>query len=253
MHAVLQAATSLVSPACLPSHDPPICPACPPLVQSLGIMAEVEGAGFARRVPAVLPLLGDLLASRAETDAAAAEAAADAAPGEGDDLLSAAPGWQEAYYCLLLLQRLLECAAAQLAWATGAPAQRCWSGAQALLLHRHQWVRKASGRLVGAGLAAPGVGAPWLEASGAGAAGGCTNSQGPGVCVLWRQAAGGWHLLIGGGAATGAPCRKRKECACFPPRPHPTLLPRRRPSLSPPRCRRAGPLLLPPAGLGSSR
>ncbi|PSC76593.1 small subunit processome component 20-like protein [Micractinium conductrix] len=139
--------------------------------QSLGIMAEVEGAGFARRVPAVLPLLGDLLASRAETDAAAAEAAADAAPGEGDDLLSAAPGWQEAYYCLLLLQRLLECAAAQLAWATGAPAQRCWSGAQALLLHRHQWVRKASGRLVGAGLAAPGVGAPWLEASGAGAAG----------------------------------------------------------------------------------
>lgn len=138
--------------------------------QALVILAEVEGPGFARRVLALLPLLADTLQSRAEQDEAAAEAAADAAA-EGEDLLASAPGWQEAYYCLLLLQRLLECAAAQVAWAAGADAQRCWRGAQRLLLHRHQWVRKASGRLVGAGLAAPAVGEPMLADGGAGAAG----------------------------------------------------------------------------------
>ncbi|KAL4860053.1 Small subunit processome component 20 [Chlorella vulgaris] len=138
--------------------------------QALGILAEVEGAGFGRRVASLLPLLADLLESRAGLDEAAAEAAA-ASGGEVEDLLASAPGWQEAYYSLLLLQRLLEGAAAQLAWAAGAAPQRCWGGAQRLLLHRHQWVRKAAGRLVGAGLAAPAVGGSWLEASGAGAAG----------------------------------------------------------------------------------
>ncbi|PRW58885.1 small subunit processome component 20-like protein [Chlorella sorokiniana] len=139
--------------------------------QALGILAEVEGASFGRRVPALLPQLADVLASRAEQDAAAAEAAAVADPSEAEDLLAAAPGWQEAYYSLLLLQRVLEATAAQLAWAAGPAAQRCWGGAQRLLLHRHQWVRKASGRLVGAGLAAPAVGPPMLEAGGTGAAG----------------------------------------------------------------------------------
>ncbi|KAL4434124.1 hypothetical protein ABPG75_000565 [Micractinium tetrahymenae] len=139
--------------------------------QALGIMAEVEGAAFARRVPALLPQLATLLESRAEQDAAAAEAAAEAGPGEGEDLLSAAPGWQEAYYALLMLQRLLECAWEHLAWAASSAARRCWGGAQRLLLHRHQWVRKASGRLVGAGLAHPDVGEDWLEAGGAGSAG----------------------------------------------------------------------------------
>jgi U3 small nucleolar RNA-associated protein 20 len=142
----------------------------------------VEGAGFGRRVPSLLPPLADLLATRAAADAAAADAAAEAVgAGEGaDDLLSGAPGWQEAYYSLLLLQRLLECTAAQLAWGAGAAAQRCWSGAQRLLLHRHQWVRKASARLVGAGLAAPNVGPPWLETGGAGAAGGQKGGRGEG-------------------------------------------------------------------------
>ena len=130
----------------------------------------MEGGAFARRVPALLPQLADLLASRAGADSEAAEAAAEAAA-EGEDLLAAAPGWQEAYYSLLLLQRLLEVAAAQLAWAAGGAARDAWGGAQRLLLHRHQWVRKAAGRLVGAGLAAPGVGEPWLAAGGAGAAG----------------------------------------------------------------------------------
>lgn len=135
-------------------------------------MAEVEGSSFARRVPALLPQLAALLESRAEQDAAAAEAAVEAEPQDGGDLLSAAPGWQEAYYVLLLLQRLLECAWEHLAWAASSAARRCWGGAQRLLLHRHQWVRKASGRLVGAGLAHPDVGEDWLAAGGAGAAGG---------------------------------------------------------------------------------
>ena len=157
-----------------PSHNSAPLPSLPtplPTPQALGILAEAEGSGFARRVPALLPQLADVLDSRAEQDAAAAEAAAEAEPGEAEDLLAAAPGWQEAYYSLLLLQRVLEAAAAQLAWAAGPAAQACWGGAQRLLLHRHQWVRKASGRLVGAGLAAPAVGGPMLEAGGAGAAG----------------------------------------------------------------------------------
>lgn len=139
--------------------------------QALGILAEVEGAGFARRVPSLLPQLADMLQSRAQQDEEAAEAAAEAELGQEEDLLAAAPGWQEAYYSLLLLQRLLESASAQLAWAAGPAAQRCWGGARRLLLHRHQWVRKASGRLVGSGLAAPTVGAPMLAAGGGSAAG----------------------------------------------------------------------------------
>lgn len=153
--------------SCMPPCPPPTHPRHR---QALGILAEVEGAAFARRVPALLPQLADLLASRADADAEAAEAAAEAAA-EGEDLLAAAPGWQEAYYSLLLLQRLLEAATAQLAWAAGDDARACWGGAQRLLLHRHQWVRKAAGRLVGGGLAAPGVGEPWLDEAGAGAAG----------------------------------------------------------------------------------
>lgn len=141
-------------------------------------MAEVEGSSFARRVPALLPQLAALLESRAEQDAAAAEAAVEAEPQDGGDLLSAAPGWQEAYYVLLLLQRLLECAWEHLAWAASSAARRCWGGAQRLLLHRHQWVRKASGRLVGAGLAHPDVGEDWLSAGGVGAAGGECGAHG---------------------------------------------------------------------------
>ncbi|EFN57812.1 hypothetical protein CHLNCDRAFT_51116 [Chlorella variabilis] len=148
--------------------------------QALGVLAEAEGAGFARRVPPLLPPLANLLESRAAADAAAADAAGEAAAGEagsgggggGEAPAAAAPGWQEAYYSLLLLQRLLEgSAAAQLGWGSGAAARRCWAAAQRLLLHRHQWVRKAAGRLVGGGLAAPAVGQPWLEAAGSGAAG----------------------------------------------------------------------------------
>jgi U3 small nucleolar RNA-associated protein 20 len=139
--------------------------------QALGLMAEVEAAGFARRVAPLLPTLAGLLEARADMDDAAAEAAVEAG---GEDLLAAAPGWQEAYYALLLLQRLLEgggATAAPLAWAAGPPARRCWAATQRLLLHRHAWVRAAAGRLVGAALASPAVGGPWLAAGGAGAAG----------------------------------------------------------------------------------
>lgn len=184
-------------------HTSPHLPTAPSLLpttlQALGILAEVEGSSFGRRVPALLPQLADVLASRAEQDAAAAEAAAVADPGEAEDLLAAAPGWQEAYYSLLLLQRVLEATAAQLAWAAGPAAQRCWGGAQRLLLHRHQWVRKASGRLVGAGLAAPAVGPPWLEAGGAGAAG-----------------AGVWRDLVGCGGAGPAVVRALGLASCCP-------------------------------------
>jgi hypothetical protein len=180
-----------------------------PLLQALSILAEVEGAGFARRAPTLLPLLAELVEARAAADAAAAEAAGAAAAAGGSangtggstegDLLSAAPGWQEAYYSLLLLQKLLECAAAALAWAGGGPpARRCWRGAQALLLHRHAWVRKAAARLVGAGLAAPDVAEPWLAESRAGAAGegclwllGCVVAHDASV-VLARHSGASW-------------------------------------------------------------
>jgi U3 small nucleolar RNA-associated protein 20 len=206
--------------------------------QALGILAEVEGAGFARRVPSLLPQLADMLQSRAQQDEEAAEAAAEAELGQEEDLLAAAPGWQEAYYSLLLLQRLLECASAQLAWAAGPAAQRCWGGARRLLLHRHQWVRKASGRLVGAGLAAPTVGAPMLAAGGGSAAG---------------EEAGGWHpspcrfslplvqLLF---ATTMRLLIKISLCLNL----HDPLVPSPLPLL-PLLCRRAGDVFLPPAGL----
>ncbi len=63
--------------------------------------------------------------------------------------------------------QVLDCAAEQLAWAAGGGgggSQRCWRGAAQLLLHRHLWVRKAAGRLVGGGLAAPDVAGPMLAA-----------------------------------------------------------------------------------------
>jgi U3 small nucleolar RNA-associated protein 20 len=142
--------------------------------QVLGILAEVEAAGFARRVAELLPPLAALLASRADLDAAATAADADGEAEGGDDGEgpgASAPGWQEAYYSLALLHKALGAAPERLAWGAGAGARGCWGAATRLLLHRHAWVRQAAGRVVGAGLADPGVGPPMLAAGGPTAAG----------------------------------------------------------------------------------
>ncbi len=259
----------IVPAARSPTRSLPLPRTC---AQALGILAEVEGASFGRRVPALLPQLADVLASRAEQDAAAAEAAAMAEPGEAEDLLAAAPGWQEAYYSLLLLQRVLEATAVQLAWAAGPAVQRCWGGAQRLLLHRHQWVRKASGRLVGAGLAAPAVGPPMLEASGAGAAGAslrllvlycsCMLPRAPALvcstCLHLRLSAVMSAVHPAHQSLCHSLCR-RAGPVLLPPtglsHSLPFLFPTKSPPHFPPNllCRRAGPVLLPPAGLGGCR
>ena len=72
--------------------------------------------------------------------------------------------------------QILDVAADQLAWeggeaAPGEAAPReasrgCWRSARRLLLHRHLWVRKAAGRLLGAGLAASGAVADPMLATG---------------------------------------------------------------------------------------
>eukprot|EP00887_Chlorella_sp_A99_P000887 scaffold5.g887.t1 len=142
--------------------------------QALGILAEAEGPGFGRRAPVLLPPLARVLGGAADTVAAAREERGGVEGGteDGDDAGATAAGasWQEVYYCLLLLQRLLEAAAGAVAWAAGAPAT-CWRSAAGLLLHRHLWVRKAAGRLVGGALADPGVGPAMLDGGGARAPG----------------------------------------------------------------------------------
>ncbi|KAL4521880.1 hypothetical protein Ndes2526B_g01987 [Nannochloris sp. 'desiccata'] len=132
--------------------------------QALGIIVEVEGADVARRVVEILPAVSAVLRDRADADLAAQEdEEEDMNNGElALDPSSAAPGWQEAYYCLSLLEKLMTATSDGLNLGNQSTATRaCWSAACDLLLHRHAWVRKAAGRLVGAGLAAPNVG-PYL-------------------------------------------------------------------------------------------
>ena len=80
--------------------------------------------------------------------------------------------WQEAYYCLVLLEKILHIAPTMLSLSSSSdspssPATHgCWSAMCLLLLHPHAWVRKASARLLGAGLAAPHVGPPLLAQGG---------------------------------------------------------------------------------------
>ncbi|KAL6760906.1 armadillo-type protein [Haematococcus lacustris] len=112
----------------------------------------------------------------------------DAGEGEAAALApsSSCPGWQEAYYCLLLLEKVMQVAPTALSWPatnqinrlengptptptsakTGTPAAgqpscpmapALWEAVIQLLLHRHAWVRKAAARLLGTGLALPAV------------------------------------------------------------------------------------------------
>lgn len=69
----------------------------------MGILAEVEGAGFGRRAVPLLPLLSDVLGRAAALDAERAELAGGESEAGG---ASEAPGWQEAYYTLVLLQKV---------------------------------------------------------------------------------------------------------------------------------------------------
>ena len=92
-----------------------------------------------------------------------------------------AAGWREAYYGLLVAEKLYAAAPAALAWppadapgpgpgsgagAAGAP--RLWAAVPALLLHRHAWVRRAAARLLGAGFADGAVAPGLLRCAGAG-------------------------------------------------------------------------------------
>lgn len=133
--------------------------------QALGIIVEVEGAAVAKRVAEIVPAVSAVLRDRADADQAAQEDDEEEILNNGDLALepsSAAPGWQEAYYCLSLLEKLMTVAPDILGLGRQSTATvECWSAACDLLLHRHAWVRKAAGRLVGAGLAAPNVG-PYL-------------------------------------------------------------------------------------------
>lgn len=74
-----------------------------------------------------------------------------------DGEAAACPRWQEAYHCLRLLERLAASAPGALAWSQGSRVQALWAALPPLLLHRHLWVRKAAGRLIGVALAAPDV------------------------------------------------------------------------------------------------
>ncbi|KXZ46921.1 hypothetical protein GPECTOR_39g415 [Gonium pectorale] len=146
--------------------------------QTLGFVAEAEGGRFGRRMaelaPAVLRVLEQQAARGADGD--------DSDPALDDESAAseeACPGWHEAYYCLLLLEKLVAQSAAALAWPTGQSAKTAaaatagtaaggsqpvsplvpelWEATVRLLLHRHVWVRKAAARLVGHGLASPRV------------------------------------------------------------------------------------------------
>ncbi|MEW5318207.1 MAG: hypothetical protein WDW38_009447 [Sanguina aurantia] len=146
--------------------------------QTLGLMVEVEGGRFGRRLqtlgePVLQVLRSAAAASEATEAAVAAGGGGDADGADG----SSCPGWQEAYACLLMLEKLAaqqQSGAGLLTWnSNAAPADgggssrqrgngvsavaEIWEAVIRLLLHRHLWVRKAASRLLGAGLGAGAV------------------------------------------------------------------------------------------------
>ncbi len=93
---------------------------------------------------------------------------------------AACPGWQEAYFVLVLLEKIAAQAGAALEWSSSSSSKKkgkgkgaengdaggggsskvvvgLWEAVVRLLLHRHLWVRKAAARLVGHALASPRV------------------------------------------------------------------------------------------------
>ena len=72
--------------------------------QALGLLADVEGKRFGRRVPAVLPPALALLHSHI----AASEGGDCADDVDGENAVHVARGWQQAYTALLLLEKILK-------------------------------------------------------------------------------------------------------------------------------------------------
>ena len=75
-------------------------------LQALGILVQLEGTRFGRRVGSTLPLLAASLHKGVQ---AAEEEQADAR-GEDESVVA---GWQEVYACLLLLERMASSVPAQ--------------------------------------------------------------------------------------------------------------------------------------------
>lgn len=71
-------------------------------------MAEVEGASFGRHAAQLLPTLGSILEHAAALDVQLAEQEGEQEGGDVEDaaVQGGAPGWQEAYYTLVLLQKV---------------------------------------------------------------------------------------------------------------------------------------------------
>jgi len=131
--------------------------------QALELLAEVEGGRFGSR-----RLGADFVQGLAARLAAAAAAAEDVlvsqgVEGEGDlpGSSNAAGGglqWQEPYHVLLLLEKAAQGGLGPLLWQQGPAVQQLWGEVvQEMLLYPHLWVRKAAARLLGLGLANPGV------------------------------------------------------------------------------------------------
>ncbi len=76
---------------------------CNASLQALGILVQVEGAKYGRRVPAVLPLLASSLQKGVQSMEEEQELSQQDAEDESSGRL---PGWQEVYACLLFLERL---------------------------------------------------------------------------------------------------------------------------------------------------
>ncbi|KAG2487780.1 hypothetical protein HYH03_013624 [Edaphochlamys debaryana] len=198
--------------------------------QALGLMAEVEGARFTRRLAEVAPALRRILERQASLseDQDPTAAAADGESPAADD---ACPGWQEAYYSLILLEKVAagsgSGSGSALAWpgpgsgsaseaAAGAPyAPAIWEAVVRLLLHRHVWVRKAAARLVGYGLAAPRVSGGLLGGAPAAAPGGAEGgANGAGPCGGERagQLAYSFLLQLECEEADDATCLQAVKC-----------------------------------------
>ncbi|KAL0035339.1 hypothetical protein WJX77_001780 [Trebouxia sp. C0004] len=131
--------------------------------QALGILVQVEGAKYGRRVPAVLPLLASSLQKGVQFMEEEQELGQQDAEDESSGRL---PGWQEVYACLLLLERLANTTATQVAWQKSEAVQQVWHAVVALLAYPHLWVRKAAGRLVGLLLSTAKLGAGLLSGEG---------------------------------------------------------------------------------------
>ncbi|KAL0044331.1 hypothetical protein WJX82_000142 [Trebouxia sp. C0006] len=131
--------------------------------QALGILVQVEGAKYGRRVPAVLPLLASSLQKGVQSMEEEQELSQQDAEDESSGRL---PGWQEVYACLLFLERLANTTPTQVAWQKSDAVQQVWRVVVALLAYPHLWVRKAAGRLVELLLSTAKLGAGLLSGEG---------------------------------------------------------------------------------------